>query len=129
MYPDDELVTSFIEPIWYNITSFDDEIEKWWYVIVAGGYVGVEELDDETFQIYPNPCSGTVSLRYQISDIRYQISDLYSISGLKIRGLVNEIQKAGEHEMVVDVSDLSPGVYFIRFLSGNQIITRKLVIH
>jgi len=95
MYPDDEVITSYIEPIWYNITSFDDEIEKWWYVIVEGGYVGQEEVEVQAFEVYPNPCSGKVFLRYQIPDKRYLKADLYSISEFKIRGLVNEVKMPG----------------------------------
>jgi len=94
------------------------------------GLVGMhEEKKEFEFVLHPNPCSNMVQIRYQISDTRYMISDLYSISGLKIRGLMNGVMRPGEYEIVIDVNDLSPGVYFIQFVSRDQMMTKKLIIH
>ena len=94
------------------------------------GLVGIAEEDRELdLMIYPNPCSGEVKLGYQIPDKRYLISDLYQISGMQVKRLMNEEVMPGEYEMVVDVSDLSPGIYFIRFLAGDQVMTKKLIIN
>jgi hypothetical protein len=78
--------------------------------------------------LYPNPCSGAAHLRYLIYDSGYLISDLYSISGVKIRELTHQHLKPGEYEFVVDLSDLPAGMYFIRTQSGKSISTTKLII-
>ena len=65
---------------------------------------------------------------YGIPDKRYLISDLFEISGRKIRRLENAMKMPGRYEMVIDVSDLPAGIYYIRFIAGDQIATKKLII-
>ncbi len=80
------------------------------------------------FELYPVPTSGALHIRYLIHDIGYLISDLYSIEGRLIRRLVAEEVMPGEYEAVFDVSDLLPGVYFIRLQAGERVGVRKLII-
>jgi len=79
------------------------------------------------FLISPNPCSGTLSLRYTISDKRYMMFDLFEISGVKIKQLLSEEKNPGSYEMEFDLSDLPKGVYFCVLKSSNQLKTRKLI--
>ena len=83
---------------------------------------------DYDLNIFPNPCAGEVRLQYLIRDICYLISDLYMISGSKIRELISKKAYPGEYEMEIDVSDLPAGVYFIRLQAGNEVVVRKLVV-
>jgi len=89
----------------------------------------------ECLHIYPNPCSGATHLSYQIKDppvgghsTRYLISDLYSISGLKIKRLLNEMRMPGEYEMEVDLSELPPGVYVVILDIEGITTAKKLVV-
>jgi len=92
--------------------------------------VGEEKLQVTgcRLQVFPNPCSGGARLRYQINDKGYQLLDLYSISGLRIKRLLNEEKPAGVYEVEIDLSDLPAGVYFIRMQSGDQVATGKIVL-
>jgi len=83
----------------------------------------------DIFIISPNPCSGAMRLRYQINDKRYLISDLYSISGQKIRRLLNEVKMPGEYEIEVDLSEVPAGVYVVRLQVGDWIETEKLLVY
>ncbi len=103
-----------------------------------------EGLESDDLLLYPNPCSSVARLRYLIHDpstefilskaevlgtgSRYLICDLYSISGRKIRIIMEEEKLPGEHEIEVDVSDLPAGVYFVRLQAGGQIVTKKLIV-
>ncbi|MBU2650041.1 MAG: T9SS type A sorting domain-containing protein [Bacteroidetes bacterium] len=93
--------------------------------------VGLDEFGDHSFNLgilcYPNPCSGTAFLRFTVNDYRLTICDLYSISGLWIRRLVNEVMPAGVHEMELDVSSLPDGIYILRLQADSEVVTRKLV--
>jgi len=94
------------------------------------GLVGLHEENGAIdYVLHPNPCSDMVQIRYQIPDTRYQLSNIYSISGKKIRELMNGVKMPGEYEMTVDVSDIAAGVYFIQFVSGGQVVTKKLIIN
>jgi len=90
-----------------------------------------------SLKIYPNPCEGAVRLRYQIPDkglsVRsgakagYQILDLYSISGLKIKRLLNEMKPAGTYELEVDMTGFPAGVYFCTLKSEDWVETVKII--
>ncbi len=79
-------------------------------------------------EIFPNPVSERLHLRYQISDIRYLICDLYSISGLKIDRLIEEYKSPGIYNLDIDLRDLPAGVYFVRFEALGNINTKKIVV-
>ncbi len=126
MYPDDEVITSFIEPVWYNITSFDDQIEKWWYVIVEGGYVGYsEESLSVNFQIYPNPAVSVVSLQSAVFTQQSSFVEIYDLNGRK---LLENFIPAGRETVEIDMSGLKSGVYFCRLIMKNKSVTKKLII-
>ncbi|MEA3478758.1 MAG: T9SS type A sorting domain-containing protein, partial [Bacteroidota bacterium] len=78
--------------------------------------------------VYPNPCADAVRLRLTNNEQRLTISDLYLISGRKVRELVNGEMMPGTYELEIDVSDLPEGVYFIRLQAGNEVAVRKLLV-
>jgi hypothetical protein len=91
--------------------------------------LGIDETDDDlSLEVYPNPSTGIISFRYSISDIRYSIFELYSMQGVKVKTLWAKEQPAGEHELQFDLSGLAPGVYFLNFRSGNNKVTKKLIL-
>jgi hypothetical protein len=91
--------------------------------------VNFGELQASTYklQAFPNPCEGAVHLRYQIKDTRYLILDLYSISGLKIKRLLNEEKLAGTYELEVDMTGLPAGVYFCTMQMDDGVETVKVI--
>ncbi|MCD4697024.1 MAG: T9SS type A sorting domain-containing protein, partial [Bacteroidales bacterium] len=124
MYPDDEDTTSFVVPVWYNVTSFDN-VEQWWYVIVEGGYVGYNECKIESLQIYPNPAGSVVSLQSAVFSQQSSVVELYDLNGKKLL----EIQiPEGMETVEIDVSGLQNGVYFCRITTDETILTKKMII-
>ena len=90
--------------------------------------VSVQEVYfEETFSISPNPSSGSVNLRFTIHDSQLTIIDLFEISGVRIKGLLNELRNPGSYEMEVDLSDLQAGVYFCVLKTREGIKTTKIV--
>ncbi|MCK5338887.1 MAG: T9SS type A sorting domain-containing protein, partial [Bacteroidales bacterium] len=84
---------------------------------------------DIELEIYPNPCHNDTRVRYLINDKRLTICDLYQVSGMKIRRLVNEEKVPGMYELNIDVSDLESGIYFIKLMSGNRSVVKKLIVN
>jgi len=50
------------------------------------------------------------------------------VRGQLVKTLVNEVQEAGEHELVWNAGDAASGVYFARLQTGSQTRTQKLLL-
>jgi Secretion system C-terminal sorting domain len=88
--------------------------------------VGIEEIQyDNTseFQISPNPCLGRLQLRLPSNSKTTQWLELYNVAGQK----VNEISISGS-PLLVDLSDLPLGLYFVKLRGKTLNFTQKLVI-
>ncbi len=86
--------------------------------------MGVSELANDDFSLYPNPCEDVLHLRYSISDIRYPKFELLDASGRVMKSV--EQAKGVDHQ-TIDVSDLPAGMYFIRMQSEDNVSMRKIV--
>lgn len=76
----------------------------------------------------PNPASGEVVFRYTLntdSDVRYT---LYNNLGEQASEPITYFRSAGEHVLPVDVSTLSPGVYYCRLQTGITTETIRFVV-
>ncbi|HOP13783.1 MAG TPA: T9SS type A sorting domain-containing protein [Lentimicrobium sp.] len=125
MYPEDEIVTSFIEPVWYNITSFDEETEKWWYLIVQGGHVGIEDFNNQALQLFPNPARGLCHIFLPEPAATNTMISLRDLNG---RLLIEEQIQAGTGEAEIDVSALENGLYFCIITTGKTSLTNKIIV-
>ncbi|MCL2512168.1 MAG: T9SS type A sorting domain-containing protein [Bacteroidales bacterium] len=87
-----------------------------------GGVGIVETRLIASLQVYPNPTTGELTI--EISDMRYEISDIeiYDVFGRKqISNLKSQISNP------IDVSHLPSGIYFIRITTENGVITKKVI--
>jgi hypothetical protein len=91
-----------------------------------------EKINGEMqIKLYPNPTTG--ELRITIDDCRFTIDDIkiYDIVGkLQQSKIVNSHFEGGRgmSEIVIDISTLSSGIYFITVTDENQYkIVKKIV--
>ena len=71
------------------------------------------------YQNYPNPFNPTTKIKYfvqQGSDVKIY---LYSVLGSKIYTLYDGFTTSGDHELTLDGSNLSSGVYFVQVTAGD----------
>ena len=78
--------------------------------------------------IYPNPTTGTTTVKYTVSYPNRVSIVLSNSLGNYQRILVNEFKYDGEYQYVINSSNLPSGVYFIIYKqeSGGLIETRKM---
>ncbi|MEQ9309207.1 MAG: discoidin domain-containing protein [Balneolaceae bacterium] len=79
-------------------------------------------------QNYPNPFNPTTNISYTIPVAGNVELSIYSLSGQKVVELVNERQPSGQHVVSWDASTLASGIYFYRITTGNEVLTRKMVL-
>lgn len=71
------------------------------------------------YQNYPNPFNPTTKIKYfvpQGSNVRI---NLYNILGSLSSTLYSGFAESGDHELTLDASKLSSGVYFVNFSAGD----------
>lgn len=79
--------------------------------------------------LFPNPASSKLNLRFSIPEsttLKLSISNMLGVS--LIVPIDKENHPSGEFSIPVDVSGLSPGVYFCTMQSSLGIITKSFVV-
>ena len=81
-------------------------------------------------QNYPNPFNPITKIKFDIAanSVGQTFLSVYDILGREIATLVNEQLQPGSYEVTFDGSNLPSGVYFYKLISGNFILTKKLVL-
>ncbi len=78
-------------------------------------------------QNYPNPFNPSTTIAYDITKRSRVTLTLYDVLGKKIETLVDNEESPGHHEVLLDASRLSSGIYFYQIRAGTFVQTRKLV--
>lgn len=76
------------------------------------------EVAKTKFVVYPNPASGVLNIETSLESI--QSISLYNTIG-------DEVYKS-DFKTAIDVSSLSPGIYFVKANTGSDFITTKVII-
>jgi photosystem II stability/assembly factor-like uncharacterized protein len=82
----------------------------------------------ELAQNYPNPFNPATKIEYSIPMQSQVELKIYNLVGQEVGTLVNEIQKAGVHNVKFDAGNLASGVYFYRLVAGNFTSVKKMVL-
>jgi hypothetical protein len=90
--------------------------------------IGIGDGMEGKISIYPNPARD--ELRIETSDMRYEICDItiFDIYGreVQVSNLKSQISNH-QPEIVLNVSHLASGVYFLRITSNEKTVTAKFV--
>jgi subtilisin family serine protease len=90
-------------------------------------YVDIDGLNEfKLYQNYPNPFNPSTKVKYFIPRNSFVKITLHDILGSEIRTVVNESAQPGYYEVIVDGSDLSSGLYFVRLSSEDFQRTIKI---
>jgi hypothetical protein len=75
----------------------------------------------QTIQLFPNPASGSVSIKYEGNRKAVQSISIFNFLGTRS-------YYADGFPAVIDLSDKPNGIYFVQFQLEQKIVTQKLVI-
>jgi subtilisin family serine protease len=70
------------------------------------------------YQNYPNPFNPTTKIKYFLPQGSNVSIKLYNILGNQINSLYDGYSASGDHELILDGSKLSSGIYFIKLSAG-----------
>jgi hypothetical protein len=78
----------------------------------------IPEQDLEKISLFPNPFTDKVTIEVPYS--RNQKMDVFDVNG-------NMVFQSRNVETQVNLGFLAPGIYFLRFTTGNQNFVRRIV--
>jgi len=79
-------------------------------------------------QNYPNPFNPVTKIRYELPRATHVTLDIYNVKGELVNRVIEGRQTAGSHEITVDGSGLSSGIYIYRLKAEGQVLTRKMLL-
>lgn len=111
-------INSANELIAYNSANMEDE-----ELILSAAQLALKETES-FLRIYPNPVNHYLKIEHQFADIKAGDIQLYSSLGQSMKLNINE----EDQSFTLDVSQLSPGMYYINIQLEDRLISRSIII-
>lgn len=98
----------------------------------AGTGTGIQNLDaltDGKIAVFPNPVSDNLNLNFNLTETQNVVAGIYNLNGQLVKPLMNEELSWGEHDRQFNVaSDMSTGIYLVKFTIGSKDYFKKIVV-
>jgi hypothetical protein len=82
---------------------------------------------DRSLNSYPNPLQQQNTITFYLEKPGRTTLAVYDITGKQVAVLVNEVRQAGFHKTTFMANRLAAGVYTLKLLYNDKVITRKLL--
>ena len=79
-------------------------------------------------QVYPNPFNPSTNVIYTLPQRGNVRIKLFDMLGREVKNLYDGESEAGNHNLLINASDLASGIYFIRLETGNYFKTQKILL-
>ena len=79
-------------------------------------------------QNYPNPFNPSTNISFTLLGAANVQLKVYNLLGQEVASLVNEKMNSGQHTVNFNASQLSSGVYIYRLITGNESVTKKMML-
>ena len=100
-------------------------------MIVANSVGKIEVATPQSIVLdsaYPNPFNPSTSIRLYMPTENITIVKVYNIMGQDVGELYNGVMPAGYTTLTWDASDLSSGVYIVRAISEQNMVSQKVML-
>ncbi|MFZ1080626.1 MAG: T9SS type A sorting domain-containing protein [Candidatus Kryptoniota bacterium] len=112
---------SYVDPTTGQMPNFNMEQS-------TNGSVASAPAQNGLLGNYPNPFNPSTNISYNLSTSGHVTLKVYDILGREVRGLVDEDELVGYHNVLFDASRLASGVYFYRLTAPGIMVTKKMVV-
>jgi hypothetical protein len=83
-----------------------------------------KQKDKQAFTVTPNPTTGLITINTKNIDLTDSKLEIYNIAG----GIVKQINPQSG-SMIIDLSDLTKGVYFVSLITKNSTTTKRIILN
>ena len=99
--------------------------------IVISCLSGIEKVENQTVNIslYPNPFQSSTTIAYNLNHPSKINIILLDITGKQIATIISQNQIPGAYQFDINVEKyhLNPGVYLLKFMMDDEVVSRRLV--
>jgi hypothetical protein len=96
-------------------STVKDESDKYFKIVLA-----------PTIDIYPNPSSTQVTLKFNEKDNENYTLTMYNKYNMRV--MTKPIDAANMKVFRINTFNLPNGIYFLRLVSGKRVISRKIIV-
>jgi hypothetical protein len=79
-------------------------------------------------QNYPNPFNPQTTISFELAEPGFSELTIYNTAGQKVAVVLQDYLQAGLHTTEFDASNLNSGVYFYQLTTGDNRLSRKMVL-
>jgi len=108
-----------------NIVAFEIDPSG---LFPAGIEGNKQNVENKVLQNFPNPAMDVTRIRVNLvraADVSLMVSN---IAGANVMAIHKGTLSQGNHDLTLDVSALSPGIYFYTVILGSEKVTHKMVV-
>jgi len=86
--------------------------------------------DEDPLSVFPNPAKEKVSIQLDIHNTNATPEiDILDLTGKSVKTIREKFAIENEqYKMRLDISDLKPGIYFVKVKSGQDTFSKKLLV-
>jgi hypothetical protein len=100
-----------------------------------GFTIGIDEKIKPNTQLvsvsqnYPNPASAITNVLVELGHTANVSLEVFNMTGQKVMEVPARNMQTGNHNIIVNVSNLTSGVYFYTVTAGGEKATRKMIVN
>ena len=100
------------------------------FKIIGFEEVGLNEANENIFQsiVYPNPAKDVATLSVNLVNSDNATISVVDLMGREVINLGEQSLKSGENQININTSSLNGGLYYVRVVTNNGMVTNKLNI-
>lgn len=90
-----------------------------------GTLVNTKNIDNEfdPILIHPNPFNTSITIKF-IGRIEFEQVSIRDLNG---RNIFSQEINSSITDSKIDLMNINPGLYFVEFVSGNKVVTKKII--
>ncbi len=100
--------------------------------VVLGGTAGTA-INEVTagvnqFEVYPNPATEVVNAKFSLTDASSVTVEVLDVMGRTVRTIASQNMTVGTHQIPVNVSNLSAGIYMVKITTEKGAVTERVSV-
>jgi hypothetical protein len=77
---------------------------------------------------HPNPFNPVTTIRFELQERMFVHIEIFNVEGKRVATVGDGVYPQGVHEVLWTASSVASGVYFVRLVAGDHVLTRRILL-